>query len=108
MPWMGYQGHVINNWVPWITSNCMAAAAVLTSGYERVRLFQKFLSLLDRFLEQYQPDGGCDEGPGYWNAAGAALFDALELLYAVSGGAIDCYNEPLIRKIGEYIMHRCV
>lgn len=105
MPWMGYQGHVINNWVPWITSNCMAAAAVLTSGYERVRLFQKFLSLLDRFLEQYQPDGGCDEGPGYWNAAGAALFDALELLYAVSGGAIDCYNEPLIRKIGEYIMH---
>lgn len=105
MPWMGYKGHVVNNWVPWIISNCIPAAHIFADDVTKVTLMQKFMGVLDRFIAEYKPDGGCDEGPGYWNAAGASLFDALEILYSISNGKIDVYSEPLIKNIGKYIMH---
>lgn len=105
MLWMGYEGHIINNWVPWIISNCISSAVVFAEGYEQVVLFQRFMTVLDRFIAEYKPDGGCDEGPGYWNAAGASLFDALELLYDATGGKINLYEDELVKNIGEYILH---
>lgn len=68
-------------------------------------LVRRFMETLDRFVGQYKPDGGCDEGPHYWNAAGAALFDALEMLYAATNGKINLYGDELVRNIGEYIIH---
>lgn len=105
MPWMGYNGHVVNNWVPWIISNCIPAAQMFSHGSIKINLLQRFMDILDRFIAEYKPDGGCDEGPSYWNAAGASLFDALEMLYGISDGKINVYSEPLIKNIGEYIMH---
>lgn len=105
MLWMGYHGRKVNNWVPWILSNCIPAAAVFAEGHEKVLLMQRFLAVLDRFASEYKPDGGCDEGPHYWNAAGAALFDALQMLYAVTNGKINLYDDELVKNIGEYIVH---
>lgn len=105
MPWMGYQGHIVNNWVPWIISNVIPAASIFSEGYEKVALIQRFMIILDRFIAEYKPDGGCDEGPGYWNGAGASLFDALEGLYDISNGKIDLYSDELVKNIGEYIAH---
>lgn len=48
-------------------------------------------------------DAGCDEGPGYWGRAGGSLFDYLDLLYLATDGKINIYNEPLVRKIGQFI-----
>src|SRR5206468_1023519 len=66
-------------------------------------LVAKCVQVLDRFLDGYAPDGGCDEGPGYWQAAGGAMFDALELLHSATGGQLDVYDEPLIHNLGHYI-----
>ncbi|MBQ9691918.1 MAG: hypothetical protein IJV70_02030, partial [Clostridia bacterium] len=59
------------------------------------------LDSLDNWTALYAPDGGCDEGPSYWGAAGASYFDCLELLYDLSGGKINVYGHPLVKAIFE-------
>lgn len=105
--WMGFglpPGERVNNWNPWIHCNLLTALLVVEKNPERrVRLLEKNARSLDRFMDPYPKDGGCDEGPGYWNAAGAALFDCLELWHEATKGAVNVYDEPLIRNIGAYI-----
>jgi hypothetical protein len=102
--WMGFGGRTVNNWNPWICSNWLAAVLILEQDSERrIDSVYKILRCLDNFLNPYPRDGGCDEGPGYWNRAGGSLFDCLELLSSASGGAIDVFDEPLVQEIGKYI-----
>jgi hypothetical protein len=69
----------------------------------RERVVSKSMRYLDNFLNCYAPDGGCDEGPAYWGAAGASLFDCLELIEDMSGGKISIYDSELVKNIGDYI-----
>ena len=102
--WMGFGGRVVNNWNPWICSNWLAAVLLLEKDEARkVQSIYKILQCLDNFLNPYPKDGGCDEGPGYWDRAGGSLFDCLELLQSTSAGKIDIFDRPLIKKIGKYI-----
>ncbi|WP_218093163.1 heparinase II/III family protein [Paenibacillus solanacearum] len=104
--WMGFRerDQRLNNWTPWCTSNCLSAFLLAEADDERRRqAVMKALHSLDRFLSMHPADGGCDEGPGYWNKAGGSLFDCLELLHAATGGKFDVYAEPLIQNIGRYI-----
>ena len=104
MWWMGFYGQHVNNWCPWIVSNVLTACALTESNLEmRKKIVAKSLLCLDSFVSIYEPDGGCDEGPGYWGAAGAALFSSLETLYDMSGGKINKYKNPLIYKMFDYI-----
>ncbi|WP_284639303.1 hypothetical protein [Paenibacillus silviterrae] len=104
--WMGFRERDkrLNNWTPWCTSNCLSAV-LLTEEDDgrREQAVRKALRSLDRFLSMHPADGGCDEGPGYWNKAGGSLFDCLELLYAATNGLFNVYSEPLIQNIGRYI-----
>lgn len=102
--WMGFGGRVVNNWNPWICSNWLAAVLILEKNNERrLRSIHKILRCLDNFLNPYPRDGGCDEGPGYWDRAGGSLYDCLELLGSASEGQIDIFERPLIKEIGRYI-----
>jgi len=102
--WMGFRGPAVNNWNPWINSNVLTCALLLDRDPQRrTGEVHKSLRSLDRFLDAYHEDGGCDEGPGYWGRAGASLFDCLELLRSASNGAIDFYSMPLVGEIGRYI-----
>jgi len=102
--WMGF-GATVNNWNPWCTSNCLASALLIEADPDRRKaMVERVPTILDNWLRDYAPDGGCDEGPGYWNVAGGALFDCLELLRSATGGRLDVYDEPLIAEIGRYIM----
>jgi hypothetical protein len=102
--WMGFEaGRRMNNWNPWINSNCLTCALLLEREERRADLVYKIVRSVDRFLDSYHDDGGCDEGPGYWGHAGGSLFDNLELLYSASNGAIDYFGVPLVREIGRYI-----
>lgn len=102
--WMGFAGKRVNNWNPWCNSNWLTAILLLETNKEkRISAVNKVLRSLDFFVGGYAPDGGCDEGPGYWNVAGGALFDCLELFYSATDGKINFYNEPLIKEIGRYI-----
>lgn len=103
--WMGFGPRKnVNNWNPWINSNMLASFLLLEDDADRrMEGIKKALRSLDVFMNIHHPDGGCDEGPGYWNRAGASLFDCLELLHSASRGAIDLYKEPLVQEIGRYI-----
>lgn len=103
--WMGLETtRPMNNWNPWINSNCLACALLVeTDERRRVRLVSKIVRSLDRFLDSYYDDGGCDEGPSYWGHAGGSLFDNLELLYSASHHEIDFFDLPLVKEIGRYI-----
>jgi len=102
--WMGFGGRQVNNWNPWIVSNWLAASLLVEKDpARRARSVHKALRCLDVFLASYPSDGGCDEGPGYWDRAGGSLFDGLELLRDASAGRIDVFDRPLIREIGRYI-----
>ena len=102
--WGGAGGERVNNWNPWIVSNILFTAAVMSRDDSiRERVVTKSMRYLDNFLNCYAPDGGCDEGPAYWGAAGAALLDCLELIEDMSGGKITIYDSELVRNIGDYI-----
>lgn len=102
--WMGFNDRIVNNWNPWICSNWLTAVLILENDPERrVQSIYKILRCLDNFLNPYPKDGGCDEGPGYWNRAGGSLFDCLELLFHASKGKIDIFHKPLVQEIGRYI-----
>ena len=102
--WGGDKGERVNNWNPWIISNILFTAAVMERDNDvRERVVTKSMRYLDNFLNCYAPDGGCDEGPGYWGAAGASLLDCLELIEDMSGGRISVYDSELVRNIGDYI-----
>jgi hypothetical protein len=102
--WMGFSPREVNNWNPWINSNWLASVLLLERDPERrVRAVRKIARSLDRFVDAYPEDGGCDEGPSYWGRAGASLFESLELLHAATGGRVDVFREPVVRAIGRYI-----
>ena len=102
--WMGIGGRSLNNWTPWICSNWLAATLLIEADSDRrARAVFKIMQCLDRFLSFYHADGGCDEGPGYWDRAGGSLFDCLELLSGASQGKIRVYDQPLVQEIGRYI-----
>jgi hypothetical protein len=102
--WMGFSGRRVNNWNPWICSNWLTAVLILENDPDRrIQSIHKILRCLDSFLNPYPKDGGCDEGPGYWDRAGGSLYDCLELLHSASDGKVDIFDEPLVQEIGKYI-----
>lgn len=109
--WMGFQWREnpdehrrVNNWNPWINSNIITAGLLLESNPDRrLRIVHKSMASVDNFFLPYPADGGCDEGPSYWNRAGGSLYDCLELLHSASDGKIDIFDQPLIQKMGTYI-----
>ena len=104
--WMGLtdSAGAMNNWNAWINSNWLLSVLMIEPDDERrIQAIVKIMRSLDRFIDPYPSDGGCNEGPSYWGHAGASLFDALEWLRSATQGAIDLFHEPLIRRIGQYI-----
>ena len=102
--WMGFDGGPVNNWNPWICSNWLASTLLVESHAERrVAAVQKIIHCLDHFLNGYADDGGCDEGPGYWDRAAASLFDCLELLDAATAGQCNGFTSSLVHQMGLYI-----
>ena len=102
--WTGESGNKINNWAPWVTGNILYVCSTFVKDMAiRERIMTKAIGTVDNFVNGYAPDGGCDEGPSYWSAAGAALFDCLELIEDLSGGKLTVYGNELIKNIGDYI-----
>ena len=85
--YMGFEGGRPNNWNPWINYNMLTSYLMIeTDPVRKAAEVQKILNSLDKFLNGYSDDGGCDEGPSYWGAAGALLYESLEIMKNLTGG----------------------
>ena len=101
--WTGEGRRERGNWLTWIISNMLVVCGVFADDMNiRERMVQRALNSLDIFFDAYNPDGGCDEGPAYWECACGAMLTALEILWDLSGGKIDIFDHPLIEKMAEY------
>ncbi|MCU0644425.1 MAG: heparinase II/III-family protein [bacterium] len=103
--WMGFRDdNPVNNHNPWCNSNWLIVVLLNEQNKERrIAAVGKILKSLDVFIAGYPPDGGCDEGPGYWNQAAGSLFDCLDLLYTATTGSINSYDESIIQEMAKYI-----
>jgi len=101
--YMGFKGGRPNNWNPWINYNMLTNYLLIeTDPSRKVAEVEKVLNSLDKFLNGYSDDGGCDEGPSYWGAAGALLYECLEVMKDATSGRFDVFDDPLIQNIGKY------
>lgn len=94
-----------NNWTPWICSNLLnASMAVLADDPARLTGYANILLPgVERYVERYHDDGGCDEGPMYWSVSPARMFIFLETFYRACDEKTDIFDDPKIRRMGEFI-----
>ena len=98
-------GRPPNNWNPWVCSNWLNTALLLEKDEaKRTDMVYKILDVLDEFLNPYPQDGGCDEGPSYWGAAAASLYDNISMLNHATNNAFQyVYQDEKIRNMGKFI-----
>lgn len=93
-----------NNWSSWCSANALGAGLYVIDDKERAVNYIRILTeIVDRFINLYPEDGGCDEGPSYWGHAPGALLIFLEILHSYTKGAVSIYDEPKIKAMGEFI-----
>jgi len=94
----------LNNWAPWIASNYITANLLIEKDEtKRADALLIATKIVDQYLNGLGADGGCDEGPSYWTAAGGCVYDVLNLLYDATGTKLNIYHDPFIQKMGSYI-----
>ena len=72
------------NWNPWICSNWLACVLFCEHDDQRRQAaLDQIEKACEAFMAAYPADGGCDEGPHYWDRAAASLFETLYLLHAI-------------------------
>jgi hypothetical protein len=108
LPWLvdPVNGEVqpVNNWDAWICWNWLTTVLFLDRDpARRNRGVQKVMLCLDKFINTYPDDGGCEEGPGYWSVATGAMFETLELLRSATNERVDIYDHPLLLQMALYM-----
>ena len=68
------------NWNPWICSNWLTCVLICEKDEARkATAITQIRKATQAFIDAYPEDGGCDEGPGYWDRAAASMFEILRL-----------------------------
>lgn len=66
------------NWNPWICSNWAVSVTECEHDSLRAdRAFSQIEAAMKCFVDAYPDDGGCDEGPTYWDRAAASMYDCI-------------------------------
>lgn len=95
---------LVNNWNPWCNSNVLQCFLLLENDPETLaKAVYKTMTSVDKFINYVKEDGACEEGPAYWGHAAGKLYDYLQVLSDGTGGQVSLFNEPLVKKMGEYI-----
>lgn len=69
------------NWNPWICSNWLSCVLLCEHNEARkAEAITQIQKATQVFIDAYPEDGGCDEGPHYWDRAAASMFEVLRLL----------------------------
>ena len=108
--WMGLGGpkqeHRLNNWCPWINSNLLVTNLILEEDPER-RVLEtvRITRSVDAYLNDYWPDAGEEEGPGYYSRSVMCLFEVLSTLESATGNSTNVLANPFIDAMGRFILN---
>jgi hypothetical protein len=92
------------NWNPWICSNWLTCVLLVEDNKaNQAQGLEKIFGCLDYYMDNYSNDGGCDEGPSYWDRSAASMCDCLWLLSKATGGKIDMSSNPKLKAMGAYL-----
>ena len=84
------------NWNPWICSNWLACVLICERDEARkTEAIRQIKAATHAFIDAYPEDGGCDEGPGYWDRAAASMFEILRLFTVYGLQFTDDYTNGL-------------
>jgi hypothetical protein len=108
--WLGLQqNNAVNNWNIWINSNVLMSAALACNDVgQRDEIIYKTMRSVDKFINSYRDDGACEEGPAYWSDAPGVMIHYLGTLSDLTNGKVEIFNQPLIRKMGSYMLNMCI
>ena len=105
--WMAFNykpGTLVNNWNPWCNFNVLQCFLLLENDKEKLaEAVHRTMVSVDKFINYTHSDGACEEGPSYWGHAAGKLYDYLQILSDGTGGKLSLFNEPMIRRMGEYM-----
>lgn len=88
------------NWNPWICSNWLTCVLICeTNEARKAEAIAQIERATQAFIDAYPEDGGCDEGPGYWDRAAASMFEVLRLL---PNGSHFAESADKIRRMAAY------
>ncbi|NML23898.1 heparinase [Pseudoflavitalea sp. G-6-1-2] len=103
------QNGIVNNWNAWCNSNVLACFLLMENDTAKLHAgVYKTMRSIDQFMNYVKSDGACEEGPGYWTHAAGKLFDYLEMINRATGGKINLLDNPMIKRMGEYIAYSYV
>lgn len=102
-------GDLVNNWNPWCNFNVLQCYMLLENDRDKLApaVWRTMVSV-DKFINYVKSDGACEEGPSYWGHAAGKLYDYLQLLNDATAGKVSLLKEPMIRRMGEYIVRSYV
>lgn len=101
--WMGYHKRT-GNWNPWILSNLLTVYLLSdVSEHTLHRALKKMFTEIGFYYDSLPADGGCDEGPSYWDRAGASLFEFIYQLKVATDGALDLFADEKLGLIAAYM-----
>ncbi len=108
--WMGLggsgQGHRLNNWCPWINSNLLVTNLILEEDPKlRVLETVRITRSVDTYLNDFWPDAGEEEGPGYYSRSVMCLFEVLSTLESATGNATGIFANPFLDAMGRFILN---
>ena len=105
--WMAFYwkpGEIINNWNPWCNSNVLQCYLLLEEDRNKLtEAVWRTMQSVDKFINFVKSDGACEEGTSYWGHAAGKMYDYLQILSDGTNGKVSLFNNPMIRRMGEYI-----
>lgn len=105
--WMAFHwkpGEIINNWNPWCNSNVLQCYLLLEDDRDKLtEAVWRTMQSVDKFINFVKSDGACEEGTSYWGHAAGKMYDYLQILSDGTNGKVSLFNNPMIRRMGEYI-----
>jgi len=91
------------NWNHVCNANLITAALYeIRDAHHLANYVHPLIQRLDYAIQGFSDDGGCREGPGYWNYGFGHYLDAAVVLRQRTGGALDLMDSEKIRRICAY------
>lgn len=100
---IGRKGQKMGNWTTYCNMHALTAFLLCENDPLTLRrAMEKSLQSMDLYMDYAKLDGSCEEGPSYWNMAGAKVYDYSRMMFDFTAGAINLLKDEQLRRMAEW------